>query len=143
WIRQARRMGDNSHMRIALAVACLAAAGWAQPVPVPPTPEDLFRAVRTNDLATIRTGVIRKTAATARDPRGATLLMHAAAFGSVDAVRILLDGGVPVNAKNAFDATALLWGAGDPVKTKLLVAEGADVNAASKLGRTPLMVAAA
>jgi hypothetical protein len=47
------------------------------------------------------------------------------------------------NAANSEGATALPWAAGDPEKVKLLVRAGADVKARSKIGRTPLIVAAA
>jgi ankyrin repeat protein len=57
-------------------------------------------------------------------------------------VRLLLDAGANANAKNAFDATALLWAARDGAKAHLLIERGADVNAQSKQGRTPLMLAA-
>ncbi|HKA01880.1 MAG TPA: ankyrin repeat domain-containing protein, partial [Candidatus Solibacter sp.] len=76
-----------------------------------------------------------------RDRRSATLLMHAAAFGNLETLRLLIDRGANVNAKNDFDATALLWAARDPEKARLLVEHGADVNARSKQGRTPLMLA--
>ena len=54
-----------------------------------------------------------------RDAKGATPLMHTAAFGSSRAMKLLLDNGAIVNAKNNFDATALLWAAGDPVKARM------------------------
>ena len=41
-----------------------------------------------------------------------------------------------------YSATALIWAAADLRKVKLLVAHKADVNAASKAGHTPLLVAA-
>ena len=101
---------------------------------------DLFQAIRNGDL-----GVIRSAHSTdileARDSRGATPLMHAAAFGNLDAMKMLLAAGADVNAKNNFGATALLWCARDGDKARLLIEHGADVNAVSKQGRTPLMLA--
>ena len=101
---------------------------------------ELFRAIRNDDLAHLKAHV-NKTNVNARDRRGATLLMHAAAFGSADAVKLLLASGADVNAHNDFDATALIWAAHDAEKARLLMASGADVNARSKQGRTPLMLA--
>lgn len=103
----------------------------------------LFQAVRNNDLARLRSAVAEKTGVNTRGPRDVTPLMHAAAFGSVEAVRILLDAGAEPNAKDAFGATALLWAAGDPEKARILVEHGADVNAQTTRGRTPLIFAAA
>jgi ankyrin repeat protein len=78
-----------------------------------------------------------------RDRRGGvTPLMHAAALGSPDAVRRLLDAGADVNAKSAAGATALMWAAADPAKVRLLVDRGADVKAVSESGRTALLLAA-
>ncbi len=106
------------------------------------TAEDFYKSIRNNDLA--RLGALLKTAdVDTRDKRGATPLMLAAAFGSLDAMMLLLEAGANVNAKNNFDATALLWCAGDLAKVRLLVEKGADVKARSKLGRTALLIAAA
>jgi ankyrin repeat protein len=69
--------------------------------------------------------------------------MYAAAYGSIDAMKLLLGAGAAVNSQNAFDATALMWCANDFAKVGLLVEKGADVNARSKQGRTPLLIAAA
>ena len=68
--------------------------------------------------------------------------MHAAAIGSLDAVRLLLDQGADVNAKNAAGATPLMWAATDLAKVRLLVERGADVKVASNLGHTALELAA-
>jgi len=119
----------------AAACVCLAAGGEN-------TPDRLFQAIRNNDLAALG-GELRKGAdVNARDRRGTTLLMHAAAYGSADAVKLLLDSGADVNARNSFDATALILGAADPQKARILVEKGADVNAHTKMGRTALMLAA-
>ena len=73
---------------------------------------------------------------------GVTPLMHAAALGSLDTMRLLLDKGADVNAKSAAGATALMWAAADPAKVRLLVERGADVKAVSESGRTALLLAA-
>lgn len=120
-----------------LGILLLVSAAWAA------DSADLLKMVRNNDLQQLQAALKAGADANARDSRKATLLMHAAAFGSPDAVRILLNAGANVNAKNAFDASALLWAAGDPVKARILIEAGADVNARSKQGRTPLLNAAA
>src|SRR5207302_8330864 len=101
-----------------------------------------YQDVRNNDLASLRS-LIKSSDVNTKDERGSTPLMFAAAFGSVDGMKLLLDAGAEVNAKNAFDVTALHWCAGDLAKVRLLLPKGADVNARSKQGRTPLIVAAA
>src|SRR5260370_13544736 len=79
---------------------------------------------------------------TTRDSRGNTPLMYAAAVGSVDMMRQLIAAGADVNAKNNFDSTAIMWCSNDLQKVRLLLDKGADVNAHSKQGRTPLANAA-
>lgn len=91
-------------------------------------------AVRENDLKTLKTADLNT-----RGERGNTLLTYAASFGTPEAAKLLLDRGADVEAKNQFDATALILAATNPVKARLLVAKGANVNAVSKSGRTPLM----
>jgi len=100
----------------------------------------LFAAVRQGDLKFLKEHSDEPSLGV-RDRRGATLLMHAAAFGTVEILKLLLDAGADVNARNDFDATALLWGARDAEKSRLLIEHGANVNARSKQGRTPLMLA--
>lgn len=78
----------------------------------------------------------------AKDPDGTPALMNAALYGTASHMKMLLDRGADANARNAMDATALIWAAGDPAKVRMLVQRGADVNAQSKLGRTALMAAA-
>jgi ankyrin repeat protein len=104
--------------------------------------DDLLQAIRANDLAGLKSRFARGVDVNLRDSRGTTLLMHAAAIGSTDALRLLLASGADVNAKNQFDDTALILAADQMEKARLLIEKGADVNAVSKLGRTPLIVAA-
>ena len=98
--------------------------------------------IRNNDLAAIR-NLIRNPGPQARDARGNSPLMYAAALGSLESMRILLDAGADPNTANAFAATPLMWCAGDAAKVELLLSKGAKVNVRSSLGRTPLLIAAA
>ena len=106
------------------------------------SPEFLIQAVRNNDLTFLKEQLSSEAGVNTADSRGTTLLMYAAAYGSPEAVELLLSRGADAKAKNQFDATALIWAANNPRKTRLLVEKGADVNARTKRGRTPLMVAA-
>ena len=101
----------------------------------------LFQAIRNGDVPTVKRH-LTKAEVNATDPRGVTPLMHAAAFGNIETLRVLLDAGAEVNGRNRMDATALLWAAGDAEKARLLIERGADVAIQSKQGRTPLMAAA-
>jgi ankyrin repeat protein len=98
--------------------------------------------IRNNDLSAL-SKLIRDTGPKARDARGNSPLMYAAALGSLESMRLLLDAGADPNIANDFAATPLMWCAGDAVKVRLLLSKGARVNVRSKLGRTPLLVAAA
>ena len=106
------------------------------------TPRDFYDAIRQNDLKRIQSYLDAGTNPDLRDARGSTPLMHAAAIGSIDAMRLLIKAGADVNAKNGLDTSVLVWGALDKQKAKLLLDAGAKVNAATKLGRTPLLMAA-
>ncbi|HLJ14518.1 MAG TPA: ankyrin repeat domain-containing protein, partial [Bryobacteraceae bacterium] len=64
---------------------------------------------------------------------GETPLMTAARLGQIDVMKMLLDHGARVNAREKkFGQTALMWAAGHPDAVRLLVARGADVRATSK-----------
>jgi ankyrin repeat protein len=93
--------------------------------------------IRSNDLKGLKAQV-EEAGVDLRDDRGATPLMQAVAIGSLEAVRLLLDAGADVNARNASGATALLWAAGHREKSRLLIQHGADVHVRSKLGKTPV-----
>jgi len=126
-------------MRVRWAITAVWFAGTAlQAAPG----EDLFQAIRNGDLAGLKRQLADGADLKARDARGNPPLIYAAGFGSAEAVKMLLDAGADVNARNGLEATALIWGAADIDKLKLLLAHGADVNAHSRLGRTPLMLAA-
>jgi len=104
--------------------------------------DDVYAAVRANDLARLKTLIVSPADANARDEQGDTPLLYAAAVGSLEAMKLLLDKSADVNAQNAFGTTALMISAADIAKVRLLVEGGANVNLASKQGRTPLFIAA-
>ena len=65
---------------------------------------------------------------------GETPLMTATRLGQVNVMRMLLDHGALVNARESrFGQTALMWAAGYPAATRLLVDRGADLRAVSKI----------
>lgn len=104
--------------------------------------ENVYQAIRENDLARVKALVATRADANAPGEFGASPLMVAAAVGSVDAVKLLIGAGADVNAQNAFGSTALIWSATDPEKVRLLLDAGANPNVAAKSGRTALFVAA-
>ena len=111
------------------------------PAAEPEATDRFYQAIRNNDLASLK-ALIKSADINAGDRRGATPLMYAAAFGSIEELKLLLDTGADPNVKNSFGATALNCAAGDPMKSRMLIERGADVNVQSKQGRTPLMEAA-
>jgi ankyrin repeat protein len=125
-------------MRWTLASVLIALGVSAQEQP---TSERLYQAIRNDDMAALR-ALVRAGGANAPDPMGQTPLIMAAAFGSVEAVQLLITGGADVKAASKAGVTALHWSTGDAKKVRLLVDHGADVNATSAVGRTPLLVAA-
>lgn len=103
---------------------------------------EFYSAIRTDDFAAVDR-LVKDNGPNVRDNRGNTPLMYAAAVGSEAMMRRLLDAGADVNAKNAFEASALHWTGANLARIKMLVEKGADVNAVSKQGHTPVYVAAA
>src|SRR5579862_5408423 len=100
-----------------------------------------YDAIRNDNTVELQK-LIHSSGANAKDRRGTTPLMYAAATGSLEAMKMLVDAGAEVNAKNDFDITALMWCATDEPKVRLLLAKGADPDARAKQGRTPLLIAA-
>jgi uncharacterized protein len=121
---------------LTLALALMATAAFAQNVS-----ERFYQSVRNDDLATLRL-LVKDNGANIKDARGQTPLMFAAAFGSLEAMNLLISSGADAKAVSEAGVTALHWCTGDVRKVRLLLDQGADVNKASRLGRTPLLVAA-
>ena len=104
--------------------------------------DSIYTAIRSNDLSALRT-LIKTSGADLKDSRGQTPLMIAAAFGSLNAMKLLIAEGASAKAVSDAGVTPLHWCTGDIDKVRLLLDQGADVNKATALGRTPLLVAAA
>lgn len=105
------------------------------------TAEDYFRAIRSDDLARVRELSRDASNIKSADSKGITPLLYASAFGSLDAMRVLIEAGADVNAAEPQGAVPLHWAACDPARVKLLVESGARADAKSAQGRTPLMIA--
>src|SRR6185312_3883224 len=102
--------------------------------------DDLYQAIRDNNLPRLRTIPKDSPDVNARDPHGETPLMYAAFTGSLEAMQLLIDKGADVNAQNDFGSTPLIWCATDIAKVKLLLDHNANVNLSSKKGRNALLV---
>jgi ankyrin repeat protein len=79
----------------------------------------------------------------ARGDGGTTPLMEAALYSDATVLDAMLDAGGDAKVTNYRGATALLWAIEDADKTRLLLERGANPNAASDFGQTPLTQAAA
>jgi ankyrin repeat protein len=111
--------------------------------PLNPKAVALVEALRTGDLPQFMKSVAEDPKLlNARGPEGSTPFMYAVLYTGVPTLEPLLKQGADVNKRNDANATALMWGASDLEKTRVLVAHGADVNARSSDMRTPLMIAA-
>jgi N-acyl-D-amino-acid deacylase len=119
-----------------LVMSAMAAASMGQ------APDSLYPAIRANDLAQLKAALDRGVSASEPDADGVPPLMHAAAVGSLDAMKLLLERRADVNATSTFGSTALMWSVTDRAKVRLLLDHGADVNVAARSGRTALVIAA-
>lgn len=120
----------------ACVLALIAVAAVAQDA------DKFYSPIRENNLTELRSLLDRNISPNATDDRGMTPLMYAGFMGSVDAMRLLIDHGADVNARNGFGSTALMLSVSEPAKVRLLLEHGAQVNTAARSGRTALIVAA-
>jgi ankyrin repeat protein len=126
---------------LTLSFICLSVLAFGADVGAnQPTAADYLRAIRSNDLATLKS-LCKSSPASVRDRLEYTPLHYAAIYGSAEAVRIVLEAGGDPNARNKTQATPLMYAAWDLERTRLLVKEGGDVNAKASDGSTPLSVA--
>jgi ankyrin repeat protein len=118
----------------------------ANDVDLPPADATALRivtALRTGDRAAFRQLVAEDPKfLNLRGPNGSTPFMFAVMYSDAAIVRELLEKGADPNHRNDANATALMWAADNLEKTRVLVAHGAEVNARSNDGRSPLAIAA-
>lgn len=114
----------------------------APPKPIDPKLAALIAAVRSGARGAVEPLLANRDLVNAKDPAGSTPLHHAAAFGDLDTVKLLLDAGAEINAKNRRGSTPLHWAIDNEAKVRLLLSRGAAVNARQVEGRTPLYQAA-
>ena len=76
-----------------------------------------------------------------KGPGGWTPIMFAALYGGAEDVRRLIAQGANPNAQNDGGGTALMYAVDDEDKTRALLDAGADADARSGEGRTPLLIA--
>ena len=105
---------------------------------------DLVAAVRTGDLAAVRSLIAGETDVDAPQGDGATALHWAAHRTDLEATELLIEAGADVDAANALGATPLWLAAknGDAPIVERLLDAGADPDVTLRMGETPLMSAA-
>ena len=111
--------------------------------PVDPTVTALITAVRSGNRPEIERLISASPEVVkGKDAAGATALHHAAGYGPIANLELLIEKGADLNAKNRRRSTPLHWAIHDEAKVRLLLSKGAAVNAKQAEGRTPLFLAA-
>jgi ankyrin repeat protein len=144
-MRQHRAMFATFLAFLSAYVVAVSGVLTAQVPGAPPQPdaERFYEAIRSGDVAKVRAILDSGIDINLVERRGgATPLIHAAAVGSLETMRLLLDRGANVNAKTHAGMTALMCAVSDLDKVRLLVESKADVNTATAIGRTALQLAA-
>ncbi|MGA2212590.1 MAG: ankyrin repeat domain-containing protein [Bryobacteraceae bacterium] len=102
---------------------------------------ELFIAIRNGDHAQVTKLLRAGRDVNSADSDGTTALMHSVIESDARMMKLLIDGGANVNARNTLDSTALMFAATNLAKTRLLLDAGADVRVTGKRGATPMSVA--
>ena len=102
-------------------------------------------AKRADELIKIRETLLMSPIIGIPENIGGTPLMYAAYVGNIEVIKLLIEKGADVNARNNHNGTALMLVAqrGDLVSVRLLLEKGADARVRHASGYTALMYAAA
>jgi ankyrin repeat protein len=112
-------------------------------LPVAPRVTALIASVRAGNRSEIEQQIAASPQVVkGKDAGGSTALHHAAGYGPLANLQLLINKGADVNAKNRRGSTPLHWAIHDEAKVRLLLSKGANVNAKQVQGRTPLYLAA-
>ena len=84
-------------MKFSLALVVIAFGAFGVSGQEQPAGDRFYQAIREDNLAALQ-GLVSQSGANAKDSQGHTPLMLAAAFGSSDAVQLLVAGGADVKA---------------------------------------------
>jgi ankyrin repeat protein len=104
--------------------------------PVDPRVAAFISAVRSGDTRAVGKMLAENPGLVhARDRAGSTPLHHAAGFGTLATMQLLLDKGADVNAVNKRRSTPAFWAVYDEAKVRLLLERGANINAKTSDGR--------
>jgi ankyrin repeat protein len=134
-------LSSRSGVSVGLGVS-LVAAGWLSlsAQQTPPADDAFHEAIRNDNLAALKT-LVAERGANARGTSGLSPLTMAVGFGSPAAITMLVDAGGNVNPEGGgLTPLHLAWR--DTGITRLLLAHGANLEAKSGRGRTPLLIAA-
>jgi ankyrin repeat protein len=111
--------------------------------PVDPEVAAIISAVRSTDTKAVeRLITINPQLVKSHDRAGSTPLHHAAGFGTLATMKLLLEKGADPNAANRRKSTPLFWAIHDEAKIRLLLDRGADANVRNADGRTLIYQAA-
>ena len=111
--------------------------------PIDPKLAALITAARSGDTKAVGKLIgAHPELVSAHDRAGITPLQHAAGFGTLATMSLLLEHGADPNAGNKRKSTPLFWCLHDEAKVRLLLDHGANVNARTIDGRSPVYQAA-
>lgn len=101
----------------------------------------LLTAIQNNNITEVERLLQSGSKITETDDDGDGVLQYAALYASPECMKLLLEKGADVHAKNKLGETALITSANNIDKLRLLIQHGADVNAVTNRRNTTLLAA--